>query len=159
MDVCRAVVALLDDDPDMTQEALARRLGRSPSYVSDALKKLRRDPPTQRAIARGQIKGRAASLMTNRASVEREQLVRAAEAPVPFRPVITAPSTRSMTIPVQGGRIAVLSRSDSLARLEVSNEDHTAGSSIRMDLTQVRRLQRGLRLLGDAMEQELERSA
>ncbi len=155
MDVARAIVALLDNHPDMTQEMLARRLGRSPSYVSDALNRCRRDPQTQRDIARGRIKGRAASLMTNRSQTERDQLVRMSDAaPGTLQKVVTRPSTKAMRTPVQDGWAIELSwdgKSDE-ARLDLLTSASVYEGGVRFDLRQLRRLQRGLRLLGDAME-------
>lgn len=155
MDVARAIVALLDNHPDMTQEMLARRLGRSPSYVSDALNRCRRDPRTQRDIARGRIKGRAASLMQNRSQTERAQLVQMAESdPGTLRKVVARPSTKSMRTPMQDGWAVELSwdgKSDE-ARLDLLTSTQEYDSGVRFDLRQLRRLQRGLRLLGDAME-------
>lgn len=153
LDVCRAIVALLDADPDLSQEALARRLGRSPSYISDALNKARRDPIIQRDIVRGRVKGRAASLMLNKSDSERRQLLSIAEEGGTLRPVVTRPSTRSMLVQGQDGWSVELSwdGSGTDARLDVkSGVDYETG--LRLTLEQARRLARGLRLLCDAME-------
>lgn len=160
LDVARALVTLLDDAPDMTQEALAHRMGRSPSYISDALKKLRRDPATQRAIARGRIKGRAASLMTNQSDTERRQLVAMADEPGVLKRVVTKPSVRTLTVHAQDGwRVVVSWDGTETARLDfvIAKDRYEAG--VRFDTEQARRMARALRLLCDAMDQTLVRVA
>lgn len=161
LDVSRAIVAILDAEPTLTQETLARRLGRSPSYVSDALKKARRDPRIQRDIARGRIKGRAASLMLNRSPSERKQLLAIADdpAPQPLRRLVTRPSVRTMKVDAQDGWGVDLSWDGSdLARLDVRNgSEYEAG--VRFDVAQARRLSRAFRLLADAMDAVTVRTA
>lgn len=160
LDVSRAVVAILNAEPDLTQESLARRMGRSPSWVSDALKKARRDPRIQRDIAKGRIKGRAASLMVNKSQAERRQLLAMPDGDAgTLRRIVTRPSTKTMTVQAQDGWGAVLSWDGSdTARVDLTNQTEYE-SGIRLDLSQVRRLQRGLRLMGDAMEATMVRSA
>lgn len=163
LDVSRAIVAILGAEPTLTQETLARRLGRSPSYVSDALKKARRDPRIQRDIARGRIKGRAASLMLNRSPSERKQLLAIADDPAPqpqpLRRLVTRPSVRTMKVDAQDGWGVDLSWDGSdLARLDVRNgSEYEAG--VRFDVAQARRLSRAFRLLADAMDAVTVRTA
>jgi ParB family chromosome partitioning protein len=160
IDLAKAIVAILDMDPDMTQEALAKRMGRSPSFVSDALKRLRRDPATQRAIARGRIKGRAATLMRNQSPTERRQLLEAVPE-APLQRVVTRPSTRAMRVPAQDGWNVVISWNggDPTARMDLVVERDQYEAGVRLDTAQARRLARALRLLCDAMDATLVRPA
>lgn len=154
LDVSRAVVALLGAEPELTQEAWARRMGRSPSWVSDALKKARRDPRIQRDIAKGRIKGRAASLMLNRSQTERRQLLAIADDPAspPFRRLVTRPTVRTMKVDAQEGWGVDLSWDGSdVARVDI-REGKVYESGVKLDASQVRRLARALRLLADAMD-------
>lgn len=76
LEEARALRAVLDADPDLTQEALAAELGRSRPWLSNALRLLDAPPVVQDALAAGEISASHARSLVTATPAEALQLVK-----------------------------------------------------------------------------------